>query len=274
MKFMARSQSDQPALDVTRQLERMLQSREMVTQPRIARMLRFFVEESVRNGFEPINQRLIATHALGLEEGFNPSQSAYVRVNMARLRRAVEKYFTRYRGVDPLAFEITTGPYRLVVLETNNAGDGHATRAAVDARRHRPLLLLVEPLLSGDLAGKADVARKIGLRVASQLLDSSLVTVSGPLLRERFDRQTLSLPELAASLGYEFTADSELGVADGEWTARLMVTDAILDQPVDDATSSLGRFSESDAAADAVSTWLLHRIGDCFATRVRPDATS
>jgi len=267
---MARSQSDQPTLDVCRQLERMLQSREIATQPRIARMLRFFVEESVRNGFEPINQRLIATHALGLEKGFNPSQSAYVRVNMARLRRAVEKYFTRYRGVDPLSFEITTGPYRLVVQDTNNAGNGHATRSAVDARRHRPLLLLVEPLLCGDLAGKADVARRIGLQVASQLLGNSLVTVSGPLLRERVDRQKLSFPEFAASLGYEFAADPELGVADGKWNARLVVTDAILDEPVDDATNSLGRFSDSAAASDAVSTWLLHRIGDCFATRVGP----
>lgn len=258
------------SVDVCRQLERMLQSREIVTQPRIARMLRFFVEESVRNGFEPINQRLIATQALGLEEGFNPSQSAYVRVNMARLRRAVEKYFTRYGGVDPLAFEITSGPYRLVVSDANHAGNGQASRSAVDARRLRPLLLLVEPLLSGDLTGQAAIARTIGLRVASQLLDNSLVTVSGPLLRERFARQSLSLPEFAASLGYEFTADPELGIASGEWKARLVVTDAFLGEPVDDATHALGRFSDSAAATDAIATWLLHRIGDCFATRVPP----
>jgi len=148
------------SMDVCRQLERMLQSREIVTQPRIARMLRFVVDESLRNGFEPISQRLIATHALDLPDTFNPTQSSSVRVNMTRLRRAVERYFTRHGGVDPLAFEITPGPYRLVVTKASHAGHGQAARSAVDDRRRRPLLLFVEPLVGGGTpAGPASPAR-------------------------------------------------------------------------------------------------------------------
>lgn len=102
----------------------MLPSREFVTQPRMAKLLRFFVEESVRTDFKPINPRLIATHALGLEEGFNPTQSAYVRVNVARLWRAVEKYNARYDGVDPVVLEITPGPDRVIVKEAARVAEG------------------------------------------------------------------------------------------------------------------------------------------------------
>jgi hypothetical protein len=251
----------------------MLLSREIVAQPRIARMLRFFVEESARNGFEPINQRLIATHALGLPDTFNPTQSASVRVNMARLRRAVERYFTRHGGVDPLAFEITPGPYRLVVTKASHAGNGQAARSAVDARRRRPLLLWVEPVVNGDQAGQTGLAHAIALKVASQLLEGSLVSVSPPLPRERLARQSLSLTEFATTFGYEFTADSEVVLTADEWTARLVITDAFLGKPVNDATNSFGRLSDSAAAADALADWLCHRIGDCFATRVPSDAT-
>ena len=48
---------------------------------------------------------------------------------------------------------------------------------------------------------------------------------------------------------------------------------AFLGKPVNDATNSFGRLSDSAAAADALADWLCHRIGTCFATRVRPDAT-
>ena len=56
-------------------------------------------------------------------------------------------------------------------------------------------------------------------------------------------------------------------------TARLVISDAFLGEPVDDATNSFGRLSDSAAAAAALANWLCHRIGNCFATRVRPDAT-
>lgn len=52
------------------------------------------------------------------------------------------------------------------------------------------------------------------------------------------------------------------------------MTDALFGEPVDDATKAFGRLSDSAAAVDAISTWLLHRIGDCFATRVSPGPTS
>jgi hypothetical protein len=268
---MAGPPQDCSPADICRQLERMLQSREIATQPRIARMLRFLVEESVRNGFEPISQRLFASHALGLPDNFNPTLSAAVRVNMARLRRAVENYFTRHGGVDPLAFEITPGPYRLVVTKASHAGNVEAARSAVDARRRRPLLLLVEPRLSGDQPG---LAREIALKVASQLLESSLVSISPPLPRERLAKQSLSLAEFAATFGYEFTVDSELGLTAGEWIARLVITDALLGEPVDDATHGFGRFPDLAAAAAAIATWICHRIGDCFATRVSLGAAS
>jgi hypothetical protein len=98
----------------------MLQSRCFAARPRSATLLRYFVEESLRNDHAPIGQRLIAVHGLGFDAGFSPARSAEVRVKVARLRKAIERYYAGPGRGDPVVLSISPGPYRLVV--TRNEG--------------------------------------------------------------------------------------------------------------------------------------------------------
>lgn len=104
--------------ELRRQLDRMLRSRVFAERPRSAELLRYFVEQSIRNGFAPISQRAIAADALGHSADFSPAQSAAVRVKMARLRDALDRWYQGPGRGDPVVLGISGGPYRLVA--TNN----------------------------------------------------------------------------------------------------------------------------------------------------------
>ena len=54
----------------------MLRSRVFAERPRSAELLRYFVEESIRNGCAPISQQSIAAGALGRGDDFSPALSA------------------------------------------------------------------------------------------------------------------------------------------------------------------------------------------------------
>jgi hypothetical protein len=139
--------------EVRLQLERMLRSRELVVRPRTARLLRFFVEESLRNDFAPIQQRLIGTHVLGLGDDFHPTHSAHVRVNIARMRKAIDGYYAGTGRVDVILFTVSQGPYRLVVARRSPSEQSILPLDARKARRRRPLVLVVEPQAVGMRGG-------------------------------------------------------------------------------------------------------------------------
>jgi hypothetical protein len=251
-----------------RQLERMLRSREFLVRPRIMRLLRYFVEASIQTGFEPINQRLIATQALGLSDDFNPNLSAYVRVNIARLRKAIDCYYAGSGRHDPLVFEITRGPYRLIAARITPGTDSVTPQAAREARRSRPLLLVVEPDVEGvkDADGEP-LARAIGVRLACQLVESTLVTVSGPLARDRVAPGEASVADAAAMLGYDYVADATIRAVGTRWSVRLAVVDTENGSAIDQAADTLGPCADAAEVIDAIAAWFFHRIGDCFASR-------
>ena len=258
-----------PASDTRRQLERMLLARDFVSRQRIARLLRFFIEESLRNGHEPIDQRSIALQALHLSDEFSPSRSAYVRVNVARLRKTVAAYFAESGRHDPIVFEVTNGPYRLIATRRDGVPDPTPALAAREARRLRPLLLLGEPGMSGGQAGHEAVGRRAALRAANLLLESMLVTVSGPVLHTRPVAHETPLADLATTLGFDYWTDTQIHTADDAWHIRIAIVDTGTGKPVREATGALGAFATSDEAADALAAWMFHSVGDCFATQPR-----
>jgi hypothetical protein len=255
------------ATHVRRQLERMLAAREVAARPRVAALLRFFVEESIRGGYEPIEQRRIATRALGLPEAFSPSRSAYVRVNVARLRKAIDAYYAASGHEDPIVFQITPGPYRLIVTCGTGVAEGIAALEAREARRQRPTLLLTEPGVSGGRDGHDGLGRHAALQAADLLLESTQVNVSGPVLRARIAENRKSVADIAAELGFDYWAETEIRPGDGPWTVQLTVMDAETGTAVGAATGSVGPFPTTADATRAVATWVFRHVDDCFAKR-------
>ena len=259
--------------DVRLQLERMVRAVEFAVRPRAARMLRFFVEESIRTGFAPITQRVIATQALGLDEDFNPTQSALVRVNVSRLRRAIELYFAGSGRHDPVVFELTPGPYRILGMRNTQADpDDLPPQPPREVRRSLPLLLFVEPDGQDlDEATTRLLGPHIGLRVTSQFVESTLVMLSGPLSRDRLTalaagdhRGPAAVATVADSLGYDFVADCTLCTTDGRWCPQLSIIDAGTGAVIKHAADPLGPFADPAAAAQGVADWIIAALVVCF----------
>lgn len=252
-------------VELRRQLDRMLQSRVFASRPRSAEMLRFFVEQSIRNGFTAISQQQLATYALGFDEAFSPIRSAQVRVKVARLREALARYYRTAGRHDALAFTISQGPYRLVVTSNGAAHHDQTEGDARQARRARPTLLVVEPQVSGTAAHDG-LGSDVGLRLVSLLVEESIVTVSGPLLQDRIAANGMaSAVALADRLGFDYVVDTEIRTEDEPWRIRLAITDTNSMELVANLRYAFHPLGH-DAPADGIADWICHRIGATFAT--------
>jgi TolB-like protein len=252
-------------VEVRRQLDRMLQSQVFASRPRSAEILKYVVEQSIRNGFTPISQQQIATHGLGFDEAFSPGRSAEVRVKVARLREAIARYYRTAGRNDPLVFAVSQGPYRLV---TTSNGVAHAKPAENDARharRARPTLLVVEPEVSGK-AGHDGLGSGVSLRIVSLLVEDSLVTVSGPLRHDRIAANGAeSAATLADQLGFDYVVETQIRTEGSPWRIRLAIIDTRSSDLAVDARHAFDPRGHA-APADGIAAWICHRIGVTFAT--------
>ena len=254
--------------EATQQLQRMLDSRLFVVRPRMATLLRFFVEESVRNGGEPITQQSIANHALPLPDDFQPTKSAYVRTHVTRLRRALRDYYATTGRDDPLIFNLTPGPYRLIITEaepragTDGEGSGGADPTVI-SKRNLPTLLLLEPDDGACPDGHKGIGRNVALQLAASLAESPFVTAAGPLTRDRLAAHTAPVVEIASQWGYDYVCDASIA-CDG--TSSLVCTATVTDvhhrQPVFEDSTTIRE--DGKAAADGVAGWLFHRLSEAF----------
>jgi hypothetical protein len=93
-------------------LEVLLQTPPFLRSPKLARFLRFVVEEELAGRGATIKAYTIATQALGRGPDFDPSLDPSVRVEAGRLRRALEDVYARHAGGIDVRLAIPVGGYR------------------------------------------------------------------------------------------------------------------------------------------------------------------
>jgi hypothetical protein len=257
------------------QMQMMLESRVFVVRPRAASLLRFFVEESFRNGGAPIDQRSIAIHAHLLPEDFEPGKSAYVRAHVSRLRKALRDYYESVGRDDPIVFGITGGPYRLIVKEAGRAASaskkpagGVATDSvhqhARSGRRNLPTVLLVAHDAAGCPADAQAVGEQVVRRLATGLIDCPFVTACGPVLCDRIAAESVPLDTLAAQWGYDYMAVVTIRLSiDSGLSCSATVIDVHRRKQVFSDSTTVGP-EHDQTAADGVADWLHHRISEAF----------
>lgn len=253
------------------QLQRMLASRLFVVRPRMATLLRFFVEESLRNGGGPISQQSIAAHALPLPDNFQPTKSAYVRTHVARLRRALRDYYATSGRHDPLVFSLTQGPYRLVVTEGQHhdatSGNGHVRTGSLTTttpKRELPTLLLLEPEDGACLNGHTGIGRNVAMQLAASLVESPFVIAAGPLTRDRLATHGSPLLDIASVWGYDYVCDASIAPdgASGLCCAATATDVQHRQHILEDSTTI--RANGPAASADGIAGWLFHRLSNAF----------
>jgi hypothetical protein len=101
-----------PAERVVETLEVLLRTPPFVRSPKLARFLRFVVEEELAGRGTTIKAYTIATQALGRGPDFDPSLDPSVRVEAGRLRRALEEVYAQHAEGVEVRVSVPVGGYR------------------------------------------------------------------------------------------------------------------------------------------------------------------
>ncbi|WP_298813992.1 hypothetical protein [uncultured Roseibium sp.] len=112
---------------IEKALVKALKSPEFQSAPQLRSFLGFVVRATLNDQREKIKGYTIAVEALGRPEDFNPVTDPIVRVEAARLRRRLEKYYEGSGSTDPVRITIPKGSYTPQFSEPadkNKAGSG------------------------------------------------------------------------------------------------------------------------------------------------------
>lgn len=113
----------------------------------------YLVTEELEGRGERLKAYSIATQVLGRGADFDPQQDSIVRVEIGRLRQALERYYLTDGKDDPLVISIPKGQYRPVFAE-NEPVPAVATSPA-PRRRWRPAMVAALLCVAGGLATAA-----------------------------------------------------------------------------------------------------------------------
>ncbi len=108
---------------------------------RLRQLLRYLVIEELEGRGERLKAYSIATDVFGRGDDFDPGTDSIVRVEVHRLRQALEHYYVTTGVGDRVRIEVPKGTYRPVItaVAAQEAGAGSAPEA-VSAARRRPVL--------------------------------------------------------------------------------------------------------------------------------------
>lgn len=97
--------------ELDRQVERILASQAFAKSRRLQDLLRYTVEQIKTGRGETIKEYLLAVEVFGRKPSFDPRFDSIVRVQAARLREKLEKYYATEGGSDTIRIAIPKGAY-------------------------------------------------------------------------------------------------------------------------------------------------------------------
>ena len=96
---------------IAAELDRIITSSQFASSPRVTELLQHIVDAHLKGTAGHLTGITIAQDLFGKDESFDPSKNPIVRVNVARLRRMLDKYYQGHGQNNPLRFSIPKGSY-------------------------------------------------------------------------------------------------------------------------------------------------------------------
>jgi hypothetical protein len=93
------------------QLERILNSTQLITSPSLSRFLRYIVEETLAGRSAEIREYTLGVYVFDRGADFNPRLDPIVRVQARNLRGRMAKYYEGPGADDPIRIELPKGTY-------------------------------------------------------------------------------------------------------------------------------------------------------------------
>ncbi|UHC17447.1 hypothetical protein LRS73_06035 [Methylobacterium currus] len=109
---MSETEEEISADRVVETLEILLRAPPFLRSPKLARFLRFVVEEELAGRGATVKAYTIATQALGRNPDFDPSLDPSVRVEAGRLRRALDDAYAQHAAGLEVRITVPVGGYR------------------------------------------------------------------------------------------------------------------------------------------------------------------
>jgi len=103
--------SDITEVEIRDALNCLLAAEQIRTSDRLRKFLTYIVEETLAGQKSHLKGYTIGVTVFGKPDDFDPATDATVRVEAIRLRRAIENYYLREGGNDPVRIEIPKGGY-------------------------------------------------------------------------------------------------------------------------------------------------------------------
>ncbi|MEA3006201.1 MAG: hypothetical protein QOI94_1470, partial [Acidobacteriaceae bacterium] len=98
-------------LDVRAELERLLQSPLFLQSDRLARFLRFAIENALAGNAEVLKEYVIGTEVYDRKPPYHPSQDSIVRTEARRLRAKLKEYYESEGKNNPVFIYFRPGAY-------------------------------------------------------------------------------------------------------------------------------------------------------------------
>lgn len=127
-------------------LERALESKSVARRARLGALLSYIVDEEMEGRGERLKAFTIAMDVFDRDEDFDPQSDSIVRVEMFRLRKALEQYYADEGARDPLRIDIPRGSYRptFVVQKQSTVMPDENPTVEITAKHDRLITMRVE----------------------------------------------------------------------------------------------------------------------------------
>lgn len=136
--------------DIRLALHKVLNSPEFNSVVQLRSFLNYVVTKAVEDRPDEIKGYTIAVEALGRDASFDPVSDPIVRVEAARLRRRLDKYYAGSGAEDPLIIEIPKGTYAPQFAWRSDQKHAPAPDLQVAATAHESELLRPPVIPIGD----------------------------------------------------------------------------------------------------------------------------
>jgi adenylate cyclase len=97
--------------EITRQLERMVDSPDFHASPQQVDLLKYVVDQTLAGNTDRIKGYTVATEVFGRRSDFDQSIDPIVSIQASRLRQALERYYETAGKYDPIRIDIPRGTY-------------------------------------------------------------------------------------------------------------------------------------------------------------------
>ncbi len=154
----------------------------------LSRFLRYVVEQTLNSQSGAIKQYTVAVEALGYGADFDPQTNPIVRINARKLRRALDRYYSKQGIEDPVRIDIPKGSYVPIFRKNQQTSvvtdSSEFPPPASDHASHRLSEPSIAVVMFENLNGKDEksfFAKGLTSEILISLTRFSGLTVLGPL---------------------------------------------------------------------------------------------